>query len=234
VVVVLAATGLLLNHVDDLAWMKGRVHQEAVLDWYGVAPEGEIVHFSAGRFHGASLDQGLYLDGRLVAAAESPLIGVVVFRRFLVLGMERRLIVVDPALGLDSEHDRIVDQMDSASLPGALRRVGLTEAGQLAVESQGGVHVADADLLGWREVGAAPVVAWSVASTPPARERDAILRAYRGAGLPRTRVIADLHSGRIFGRYGPALVDASAVLLVLLVVTGIMGSGLGRRRGIDD
>ena len=61
-----------------------------------------------------------------------------------------------------------------------------------------------------------------------------ILGEYRGRGLPLIRVLSDLHSGRIFGRYGTWLMDASAVILLLLVATGILGSGLGRRRGGVD
>ncbi len=227
---VLALTGLLLGHVDDLAWMKGTVRWEALLDWYGVSPEGEVVHFDAGRHRGASLERGVYLDGRRVAKTESPLVGVVAFQRFVVFGARDRLIVINPDPMVEDDRERIVDQMDTASLPGALERVGVSDADQLAVESGGAVYAADADLLGWSRVAPGTRVVWSVPSPPTVELREEILHAYRGTGLPRTRMIADIHSGRILGDFGPALMDASAVILLLLVATGIMGSGLGRRR----
>jgi uncharacterized iron-regulated membrane protein len=52
--------------------------------------------------------------------------------------------------------------------------------------------------------------------------------AWRGTGLSLERVLLDLHSGRILGEAGVWLVDAAALLFLLLA-----GSGVwlwGRRR----
>ena len=38
--------------------------------------------------------------------------------------------------------------------------------------------------------------------------------------LPIERLLLDLHSGRFFGRFGPWVMDAAAVLIVLLGVSG--------------
>jgi hypothetical protein len=41
------------------------------------------------------------------------------------------------------------------------------------------------------------------------------------------RVLFDVHSGRLFGRYGPWLMDIMAVLFVVLAVSGLV---MARRR----
>jgi hypothetical protein len=229
VVVVLALTGIAMNHGDDFEFLQGPVRWEPVLDWYGLAPEGELVHFSAGPHSGASLERGIYLDGRYLMATQSSLVGVIRFRSSLAFATRDRLILVDPAPAGADERARILDQMGSASLPGLLTRVGLSRDLELVVETDAGSYKADADLLHWEPADPATVT-WSAASPPSEALRTRILREYRGEGLPRTRVIADLHSGRIFGRYGPWLMDGSAVILLLLVATGIARSSLGRRR----
>ena len=44
---------------------------------------------------------------------------------------------------------------------------------------------------------------------------------YRGHSLSWERVLLDLHSGRLFGRYGTWVMDIAAGLLLVLVMTGI-------------
>ena len=241
-VLVLALTGLAMNHEEDLEFLKGTVRWEPLLDWYGLAPEGELLYFAADPHNGASLERGIYLNGRYLVATETPLVGVIRFQRFLALATPERLLLVDPEVvdptpsitresGDESSggRARILDQMDSASLPGLLTRVGRNSDEALVVDTDRGSYKADADLLSWSATDST-AVDWSVASSAPKELRLAILREFRGEGLPRTRVIADLHSGRILGDYGPWLMDGSAVIFLLLVASGIAGSGLGRRR----
>jgi hypothetical protein len=50
---------------------------------------------------------------------------------------------------------------------------------------------------------------------------DSLQGQYRGRGLSFERVIADVHSGRIVTITGPYLMDAVAILLIILSITGI-------------
>jgi hypothetical protein len=237
VVVLLALTGLALNHDEEFDFLKGAVHWEPLLDWYGLVPKGELVHFSAGDHNAAGLELGLYLDGRYLIATESELIGVVGVQQFLAIATADRLFLVEP-MSVDPEAPqggpgaRIFDQMNSASLPGSLTRVGSSRDQKLWVAVQDEFFTADAELLNW-ERSVPKDVSWSEASRAPEALTTEILREYRGHGLPLIRVLVDLHSGRIFGRHGTWLMDGSAVILLLLVLTGILGSGLGRRRKLD-
>jgi uncharacterized iron-regulated membrane protein len=49
-------------------------------------------------------------------------------------------------------------------------------------------------------------------------------------GIPVERLIADVHSGRIFGREGPLVVDALGLALALLGVSGTWMFARARRR----
>ena len=40
-------------------------------------------------------------------------------------------------------------------------------------------------------------------------------------GLSLERLLLDVHSGRIFGRYGPWVVDAAAIALLMLGLSGV-------------
>ena len=53
--------------------------------------------------------------------------------------------------------------------------------------------------------------------------------SYRGAGLPWSRLLLDIHTGRIFGSWEPYMIDGAAFSLLMLIGTGIYNwSGRGR------
>jgi uncharacterized iron-regulated membrane protein len=62
---------------------------------------------------------------------------------------------------------------------------------------------------------------WSQAQTPAPQLRAALAQAWRGTGLSLERVLLDIHSGRILGAWGIWLVDAAAVLFLVLAASGV-------------
>jgi uncharacterized iron-regulated membrane protein len=53
--------------------------------------------------------------------------------------------------------------------------------------------------------------------------------SYRGAGLPWSRLLLDIHTGRIFGSWEPYIIDGAAFSMLMLIGTGIYNwSGRGR------
>ena len=65
---------------------------------------------------------------------------------------------------------------------------------------------------------------------PPER-LDSLHAAYRGTGVSVARLLADLHSGRLFTNAGPIVMDAVGVILIALSVFGIMLWVRGAPRG---
>ena len=63
---------------------------------------------------------------------------------------------------------------------------------------------------------------WSQPAELPADIEAQIAAAYRGSGLSVERVLVDLHSGRLFGLSGIAMMDLAAIALCILAVSGIL------------
>jgi hypothetical protein len=118
-------------------------------------------------------------------------------------------------LGPDGE---IVERLGIPSLPGRLERIGAI-GGRIVAATAAGHAVADPDLITWQPTKATPQ--WSTPQETPAALRERLFSAERGPGLSAERVLQDVHSGRIFGRWGPWVMDAAAILFVILAVTGI-------------
>jgi len=224
IVAVVAVTGILLNHAEKFAFLERPIRSELLLDWYGLAPEGELTSFRAGGHWAVGLERGIYLDAQLVAASETPLIGAAQLEEFVVLATRDSLLLVTP-----NGSAKLIDRLQSASLPGELERVGVSADGHLLIAEKDGLHRADSDFFNWREVDPAAPIRWSTAEALPPEERRAVLASFRGEGLPLARVVADLHSGRILGSLGYLLMDGAALTLLLLTGSGFYNWARGRR-----
>ena len=222
VIVFLAATGLLLNHTDRLGLDERPVSAAWLLDWYGMEPRSAPVSYALGNGRWITwLDGRLFLDGRQVARDAAPIKGGAAIRSGFVLVEGDGLRVLD-------ESGATVEKIPSAALPGRVdaiaggpdgRPILATRRGNFLYEdgsAQAEPYAEEAD--------------WVRPAAAPAPVTQAVLAAYRGDGLSLERVLLDLHSGRLFGHWGPLAMDAAAVLFFILAGTGIVNWARSRRR----
>ena len=222
-VAVLAITGLLLNHSDRLGLDRTNIVTGWVVDWYGLAPVEDPVHFRAGEHWVSWIDGAAYANGKRVGEAGGTARGAVAFDSLVAMATSEAVIVF-------TSDGELVERLGVAFLPGAIARVGTAASkDRIVIRTPAGQYASDSDLLAWSPFG--DEVVWSQAGTPTDVVLERQLAAYRGQGLPLSRVLLDLHSGRLFGSVGAAVMDAAAILLLVLVATGIVNwSGFRKRR----
>jgi hypothetical protein len=213
-VLLLSLTGLLLNHSARLGLDDRSVQADWLLEWYGFPPVGQVVSYRVANHWISWVGSRLYLDETPVAeAAEAPVGAAPAGDGILAVGFPDELLLLAP-------NGEVIERMGAEALPGRLTDVGTTAEGALAVATDDGRFAADQDLLEWTPAGAA--AQWSEpVATPPAL-REPLLQAQRGPGLPAERVLLDLHSGRLFGPWGPFVMDAAAIAFLVLTATGIV------------
>ncbi len=211
----LALTGIALNHTEALRLDERYVRSAAVLALYGIEPppveaacrvDGRWVLRIGGR---------LYLGATEVARRAGPLHGALEWNGLYLVAAGEELLLVDPA-------GRLAERMGGeAGVPAGLRRIGRTPDGRIVAEGSHGPYVADAELLTWRRAAGSGTLRWvRCEGSPPPALADAARAGYVATMLPWERVLLDLHSGRIVGRLGPWAMDAAAVLLVFLSLSG--------------
>ncbi len=222
-VAVLAITGLLLNHSDSLGLDRTNIVTGWVVDWYGLTPVEDPVHFRAGEHWVSWIDGAAYANGKRVGEAGGTARGAVAFDSLVAMATSEAVIVF-------TSDGELVERLGVAFLPGAIARVGTAASkDRIVIRTPAGQYASDSDLLAWSPFG--DEVVWSQAGTPTDVVLERQLAAYRGQGLPLSRVLLDLHSGRLFGSVGAAVMDAAAILLLVLVATGIVNwSGFRKRR----
>ena len=79
-------------------------------------------------------------------------------------------------------------------------------------------------------------IMWSTSSTLPDTLEDVLLRAHRGEGLPLERLVLDLHSGRILGKFGIWIVDIAVLSFLVMSLTGwlVLFKRRAIQKNIDD
>lgn len=202
----LAVTGILLNHTHDIGLDQAPLENRWLRAHYGLesAETPENRHQLAGR----SLQA---LDGQLRLGKERltdcpQLVGVMEKRDQVLVVCSDRLILLTP-------DGQLIDQADSLrGIPSGLS--AWSEQGDTILlktrDSSVGVNLAD---LSVHPVSAGSDVQWQgsapdVVAAPP----DAITWE---------RVVLDLHSGRLFGRVGVWVVDFMGVASILLALSGV-------------
>lgn len=211
-VLLLSVTGILLNHTSDLALDKRFVRAHWLLDWYGIGVPQAPISFAVGEHWVSQIGTRVYFNARELGDLGA-LVGAVELPQAIAVAAGGKVILLTPTGEtvevLGGEH----------GVPAGMRAVGASGE-SLVIRGAHGTYVTDAELTRWHE---RPVktVRWTVPQTAPNELQLRLIESYRGQGLSAERVVRDLHSGRVLGRYGYFVMDAAALGFLLLAATGL-------------
>jgi hypothetical protein len=222
----LAVSGILLQHAPGLGLHERFVTHPAILAWYGVGIEDDVHGYRAGTHVVVQLDERIFVGRHRLALEDAALRGAIADGNDLIVALADGVLRVDAA-------GRILDRAgELEGVPTSIERIGRAADGQIVIAAAGGLSSLSPDFL---EVAAYPAstgpateapdaagarVQWSVHGALPTPD-DATAAAYLDGVISIERLLADLHTGRLGGDIGPWLVDASAVALIVLALSGL-------------
>ncbi|MCR8921325.1 PepSY-associated TM helix domain-containing protein [Dasania sp. GY-MA-18] len=214
VVVLVTVTGLMLNHTSELSLGKTAVSNERLLGYYGIqTPKLSSFAVNDVWFSGDDKSQ-LYFNEQLIGTCQQSLIAAVAHQGYYWLACQQQVIMLSP-------QGEVIDSLSAVyGLPVPIVKFGLCEQ-QLCLATAQRSFVMDAEQFIFTPVDAIQPLVNAEANLPLTIEQ-AIIRAYRGQGLSWERVLLDLHSGRLFGNAGVWIVDAAALLLLFLSLSGFV------------
>lgn len=209
---VLASTGLLLNHLDDLQ-LRQRPLPLVLAKFYGV-PEPEAVLGSQTNTGGWWLwaDDSLYFQQHLVAPCKAPFAGVAKVGPLHVAGCGRDLLLL-------SDSGDLLERLGRDYGVPTFSALGTSDGG-LLLQTQTGVRQFDVDSLtlddwagGWQ-----PLV--------PVKAPDALAKQIPRQLVPEElnweRLLLDVHAGRVLPWLGTLIMDISALLMLALAGSGLL------------
>ena len=211
-VVMLAVTGLMLNHTEQLSLDQQQIQSTQILAWYGITLPEPGPGFQAGGVWFLQYSERLFMDGSEISQQAGPLLGVVATPTLFVAAYPQALLL----LGREGE---VIEKL--TSLPGSIRRLGSSpDGGSPILETTQGLYLADQQLLNWKPKAAGPVH-WTRPMSLPRPIIQKIKASYRGEGPTLERLILDLHSGRLFGHPGVLFMDIVAITFLVLAALGV-------------
>lgn len=207
---ILASTGLVLNHGSDLGLDAKYFHASWLARWYGIKslpPQGA---FHSGRHELVAANGRWLLDGKISGDKLPQPVGLVdLGDKFVVAGAAVLYVYLDDGM--------LIDRLEQNALPAVPIDAAGSSAHRLVLRTVAGAF-ASADVMSWQST-ARQGIAWSVPTELSPAERQVYEQALT-PGISAQQLLLDLHSGRFAGRYGPLAVDLLALILVALSLTG--------------
>lgn len=213
VVVITVLTGLALNHGDALDLPRRHPHNAFIDKLYRQSAKALPQGYATPRGWLAQLGAEVYLDTQPLAVHDAPVVGALVWNDMLLVAYRDGLIQYD-AKGQLIESYAALD-----GLTPPLTQLG-HDAKALVVASSAGNLYFDVEQGRASPVPKEAMIEWSTASAAPTALAGTLADVYRGSGVSYERVLLDIHSGRLFGRVGEWVVDAAALCLLTLALTG--------------
>jgi hypothetical protein len=213
-VIIVCATGILLNHTEEFGLAKTNVKSEQLLRWYGIEIPATQTYISEKLFLSLA-GRRLYLNAQPVEGNYQSLNGFISMQDFLLASVDDKILVLQP-------DGSIIETLESFhGIPAGVHTIGLLNS-LPTVKTESGIWQSDPTLLQWEHLNTINSrVNWSQTGVLPDQFVTAIQDDQRGDGLPLERVILDLHSGQILGKAGPWIADTVAALFILLALSGI-------------
>lgn len=215
-VLLLAITGIMLNHTEALRLDERTIHSDKILEWYGINTAIPERGYQLGKHWISHQNQSVFFDERLLDLALIKLTGAVTTDQLFVISGEEKVVLL-------TQEGELVDVMDhSSGLPaGKILRMGFSNTQQLVLETEQGILVASSDFLTWQKSEVTDFK-WSQQARLPEVLQTTMAKNWRGEGVTLERLTLDLHSGRLFGgTSGVLLMDLAALIMIFLAFTGV-------------
>ena len=216
----LAISGIMLNHTTELALADKPLKSHLVSSLYGI-PQPEIKQgVNLGNHWLFNVEKTLYLGNvKLSTPDYQPLVGAIQSKELLFVAREKGLLLYT----LDGEF------IDSLTAPAPVSAIALLNNLVLLKLANGCLSSNES----YTELQVCPQIIdvnWQGLNVVPITIKNTFLNAYRGNGIMLEQVILDSHSGRIFGKAGVYFMDAIAILIIILSISGATLWGIRKYR----
>lgn len=210
--ILLAGTGILINHTSEFGLDKAQIRSSLLARWYGFEQPSPIGFKAENNWIIHDGIQSLYLNRETIGHCAPPLHGVVPYRDLLLALCEGELLLIAP-------DGVLLERIGSVfGLPKDSYGIALSND-QLLVKTSKNIYRADIENLEWPTTSSSEDTHWATPVTIPTELRD--LLGEKNPGISVERFLLDLHSGRLFGRAGVYLMDAMAILFIILALSGV-------------
>lgn len=213
-VLLLSLTGLLLNLSDDLKLGKSHIRSSWLLDYYNIGLFN-VTSFQVDNQLISQASKYVYIDGHYVLDTNATLLGAAKLNDFILLATQKSLILIQA-------DGQIVDEIGKhTGLPENPLTLSINKQGFPVIQGATAFWKGTDELSTWQPLNGAPPKPILSVETP--NNINTLIQAHaRGQEINIERVLLDLHSGRLLGKWGIYVMSTVATLLLLLAISGVV------------
>ncbi|MFW5450525.1 MAG: PepSY-associated TM helix domain-containing protein [Methylophagaceae bacterium] len=212
-VLLLAITGIMLNHTTDLKLDQRYLTWDWLLEHYGLGFIQADSVYLLDQTVVSQFGTQIFIDATPITKVNRPLLGGVSLDDIMVLATDDALLLLTP------EGEFIERISEAAGIPPEIQNIGLFH-GEPVLQTREGLWRSDFMLDRWEQISLQGV-GWSLPQPMPDSIEQEIASYFHGKGVTIEHVVLDLHNGRIIGKAGIWLLDILAILMIFLALTGL-------------
>jgi len=212
----LSVSGIALNHTTMLSLAHSPIKNTWLLDHYGISSPSAVRCY--GNNNVIVTDNLVWLGDQLLFESASDIIGITAIN---INEQQAFAVVSSDQLYFYNTSGELIDQLgDESGFPIGANAIALSD-GLLIIKSDFATMRYNSETFLFEEVNHKIKYQWVLSNKVDAQVTSAATLNYRSQYLTVERIVLDAHSGRILGLFGVLFMDAVAVLLILLSVSGI-------------
>ena len=226
ILLVIALTGLLLNHSTDFSFDKCQLRQPWIMALYGIDAPPEGAAFKIGNAWALQMGNRIFVNDTVVRelAHSEELIGALSSDDFHLLATKDRLYLYT------SQWEFIEGVGALEGVPTPIDALGREGKSDFSITSAGERFRGTQEFSEWKKDEGKDESIWSVKAVPPrALVESVVIQSMEGPTLER--FLIDIHSMRLPGTYGFLMNDSVGVILIVLIISGLVVSFKTRKRG---
>ena len=206
----LLISGLILNHVDLLKLDRKEVSASWLMSWYGVPPVEPTQGYLVGNDYLSWGDDRWVLGDKLLSSGTGRPIGAVEAQGI-------NYVATSSVLYLYKSDGQLLDKMEKQMLP-SYPILALGKINENVMLKTPFATYVKVNGQNWEKSNATGATLSSLQDLPTeVKERSAEILT---SGIPVQRLLADIHSGRIFGPYAIWVMDIASLVLLVLALSG--------------
>ena len=220
-IIFLSITGVALNHTTTLSLAHKPISNTWLLDHYGIAPPNDIRLYQQSSLR--VTDNFVWLEGKLLleSAADIVSAGAMSVKVSNDTTVDVFVVASQTHLYIYNNEGEMLDQLGvEAGIPEGIEALSI-DNDKVIVKTSSGYYQSDSDFFDWQAISPLIEPLWIRAQLVSLQQEQQASLAYRSQFLTLERIILDAHSGRILGLFGVLFMDAVAILLILLSLSGV-------------
>jgi len=220
-IIFLSITGVALNHTSTLSLAHKPISNSWLLDHYGIAPPNDIRFYQNNSLQ--ITNNLVWLNGKVLFESSADIISGGVMSANVSSDTLVNVFVIasQDHLYIYNSEGEMLDQLgEESGTPEGIEALSI-ENNRVIVKTPSGYYQSNSDFFDWQAIYPLTEPLWITPQPVSFEKEQQATLAYRSQFLTLERIILDAHSGRLLGLAGVLFMDAVAILLILLSLSGV-------------